>query len=74
MANKNIDELTIADLKAALDCIREHIADTKEKARVENCYIENEKFYQDFKDLEGQLYNKLLNAVFDLQLHKPVND
>lgn len=58
-----IEELSITDLKASLDFIREFLKEMVEKAKKENINTESIPAYRETLVLEDKIYNRLQNVV-----------
>jgi hypothetical protein len=61
--NISIDQLSIADLKAALDFVREDIKDMEKDANEKNMHPEEIASYPPLKSVENALFQKLLNTT-----------
>lgn len=58
-----IDDLSISDLKAALDFVREDIKDLKSKAYEEDIAADKIPAYNEARKVECTLYTRLLNIT-----------
>jgi hypothetical protein len=70
--NVTIDNMSIAELKAALDFVREDINDIEATAKENNMSPEKIAAYQPVKNVENYLFHKLLNLTRDLYKDKAV--
>jgi len=61
------EELSITDLKAAHDFIKEFIKEMEEKLIKKGVDYEKQKPYQEYKELENTIYHALLNKVTSIE-------
>jgi len=69
----DFDKMSIADLKSALDFVRENIKDAEQKADKEGLsfdVLKKQEFYEQDKNMENCLYNALVNSMLDLSKQK----
>jgi hypothetical protein len=62
-----INELSIADLKAAYDFVREDLNELKTEAHKGGITPDKIPAYKEVKEVEFKLYHKLLNITRDLK-------
>ena len=62
-----INELSIADLKAAYDFVREDLKELENKARKEQIAPDEIPAYNEVREVEYKLYTQLLNITRDLE-------
>jgi hypothetical protein len=69
----NFDKMTLADLKAAYDFVREDVKDLEEKAADKGIKPDQIPAYPEITKVENALYHVLLNKTRDLynELPKP---
>lgn len=64
---REIKNLSLSDLKAALDFSREHLQEMKDKAEREAIGVDRIPAYKETLALENKLYHELLNRVILLK-------
>ena len=62
-----INDLSIADLKAALDFVKMDLKQLEEKAREENINLSRIGAYEEVRKVENDLYQRLLNITRGLE-------
>lgn len=62
-----IEKLSIADLKASWDFVKEDLKEFHEKSIKENISIEKNQTYNEIKIIENKLYHQLLNLTRNLK-------
>lgn len=61
-----IDKLSIADLKAALDFVTDDLKELEQEAKKENISPDKIPAYSEVKKIESDLYHRLLNVTRNL--------
>lgn len=61
-----IEKLSIADLKAALDFVTDDLKELEKKAEKEKISLDKIPAYQEVKKTENDLYDRLLNITRSL--------
>ena len=62
-----IEKLSIADLKAAWDFVKEDLTELENKAKKEKVSTDKIPAYVEVKAMEDKLYHKLLNLTRQLK-------
>jgi hypothetical protein len=62
-----IEKLSIADLKAAWDFVKEDLKELEKSAKKENVSTDKILAYKEVKEMEAKLYHKLLNITRQLK-------